>query len=72
MNKSEYYGPVGVRGTGIWNIATRDGAELRIHGQLSFTPGGTALISCCDCSRPHLVFGCRYTRWPNVFAEDGK
>jgi hypothetical protein len=39
MNKSEYYGPVGVQGTGIWNIATRDGAELRIHGQLSFTPG---------------------------------
>jgi hypothetical protein len=63
--RTDYYGPVGVQGTNCWHVRTEDGYELRIRGQLSFTPCGTALIAFCDGER--LLFGCRYTRWAKYF-----
>ena len=66
---SEYYRPSGSRGTRLWNVTTRDMRELKIFGELIFTPRGSALVY-CDCGTPHLLLGLARGQWGTVGAVD--
>jgi hypothetical protein len=45
-------------GPGDWNVGTQNGHELRVTGELEFTPRGTALVWCnCGKSQPFARLG---------------
>jgi hypothetical protein len=52
-------------GPGDWNVSTRDGRRLRVHGELEFTPRGTALVW-CDGGVPDLLLGLAPGRWGSI------
>jgi hypothetical protein len=49
-----------------WNVTTATG-EMSVHGNLVFTPMGTAPVW-CDCHQPHLVLGFARGRWSTIDA----
>lgn len=64
--------PAGSRGTGLWSVTTREMCDLKIFGELVFTPKGTALIF-CECHQPaHLLLGVAYGHWGTIGAADKK
>ena len=63
--------PAGSRGTGLWSVTTREMRDLKVFGELVFTPKGAALIW-CDCGTPHLLLGLARGQWGTIGAADEK
>jgi hypothetical protein len=64
-----YRGPVGNMGTQRWHVDSGH-HTFHVHGELEFTPRGTALIWCDCCGTPNLMIGLTPGFWGSIVAAD--